>query len=288
MSLDAIVTPDGDGSTEPAVPASKAETRRGLRPGHGPARPGRRRRPAPRISAVGVIGELFVTAGVGVLLFLGWQLWINDYIVGTQAQQEAAEISQQWQKAAGGPAVVASAEPTDPADPVVTAVPANAQVYGTLIVPRFGADWQWPLAEGVGLSDVLNLRRIGHYPGTQMPGEVGNAVLAGHRTGWGSPFIDLNQLQIGDAIYVETEAGWYRYVFRSLEYVLPTGVGVLDAVPQMPGATPTDRILTLTSCNPLHSVSERLIAYSIFDAWYPRSGGAPAEIAGLVQASAAG
>jgi sortase A len=141
------------------------------------------------------------------------------------------------------------------------------------------------ITEGVGMYDSLN-KGIGHYIGTQMPGEVGNFALAGHRTGWGAPLGDIANLRVGDSIYVETEAGWYRYVFRSLTYVMPTGVDVLNPVPQVDGATPLDRIITLTSCNPKLTAAERFIAYGVFDTWYPRAGGAPAEIASLVQAGA--
>ena len=279
MSIERFIPAESPDAVAPSGPPSHAIAGEGA---------GRHRRPRARTSVVGVLGELLVTAGVLVLAFIGWQLWLNDLVVGTQAQEEAIAISQEWQKTAGGPVVVAEPERADPGEPVVMGAPGNAEVFGTLIVPRFGADWAWPLAGGVGLEDVLNVRRIGHYDGTQMPGEVGNMVLAAHRTGWGSPFVDANKLQIGDSIFVETEDGWYQYVVRSHEYVTPEGVGVLDPVPQMPGATATDRILTLTTCNPLYSVSERLIVYAVYETWYPRSGGAPAEIAGIVQASAAG
>ena len=121
-----------------------------------------------------------------------------------------------------------------------------------------------------------------------MPGAVGNVAIAGHRTTWGAPFTAINELQVGDSIYIETPDGWYKYIFRSLEFVQPTGVGVLDAVPQSPSTAPTDRLLTITSCNPKFSAAERFVAYSVFDTWYPRAGGAPAEIAGLTQAKAAG
>ena len=275
MSIERV---EAAGDPAPARSATAAHT-------PAPRGAGRRRRRRARTSVVGVLGELLVTAGVLVLAFIGWQLWINDLIVGNQAQEEAIAISQEWQKTAGGPVTVAAPTRADPGEPAVMAAPGNAQVFGTLIVPRFGSDWTWPLAEGVGLDDVLNVRHIGHYTGTQMPGEVGNMVLAAHRTGWGSPFIDINQLQLGDSVYIETPDGWYRYVFRSLEFVTPDGVGVLESVPQMPGAEATDRILTLTTCNPLHSVSERFIAYTVFDTWYPRSEGAPPEIAALVQAA---
>lgn len=236
-----------------------------------------------KVSVFGVLGELLITAGVVVMLFLGWQVWFNDMVLGTQQQQEAQELRLIWNK---GEAATHTAPPEeqrpDPGEPVVTAAPANAVNFGTLIVPRFGTDWIRPVAEGVGIEDVLNKRGIGHYPGTQMPGEIGNFAVAAHRTGWGSPFIDIDKLKLGDSLYVETEAGWYRYEYRSTEYVTPNGVGVLDPVPQMAGVAPTDRIITLTSCNPLHSVSERIIAYGVYDTWYPRSGGAPDEIAHLM------
>ncbi len=245
----------------------------------------RRERARRRSMVIGVIGEVLVTGGAVVVLFIGWQLWFNNLVLSNSQQVEAVELQQSWDKGEGVAAV--PLERADPGEPLVTAVPANAVNFGTLIVPRFGADYTRPIAEGIGLEDVLNKRGVGHYPGTQMPGEVGNFALAAHRTGWGSPFLDMNKLQLGDSIYIETEDGWYRYVFRSLEYVSPTGVGVLDPVPQQSGAIPTDRIITLTSCNPLNSVSERIIAYGVYDTWYPRAEGAPAEIAGLAQVEAA-
>lgn len=238
-----------------------------------------------RVSVIGILGELFITAGVLVLLFLGWQLWLNDLIVGKQQNQQASTLSQTWSK--GEAAAPAPPDHSDPGEPVVGTAPENAVQFANLIVPRFGADYERPIAEGVGTEDVLDVG-VGHYPGTEMPGGIGNVALAAHRTTYGAPFSNIADLQVGDSIYIETQDGWYRYEFRSLEYVPPTGVGVLDAVPQAPSATATDRILTMTSCNPKFSAAERFIAYSVFDTWYPRAGGAPPEIAGLVQASAAG
>ena len=115
-----------------------------------------------------------------------------------------------------------------------------------------------------------------------MPGEVGNFAIAAHRDGWGSAFIKINELQIGDPIYVETQDGWYTYRYRDTEYVTPYGVGVIDPVPQVEGATAVDRLITLTSCNPLYIASERIIAYGAFESWQPRSAGPPTEIASAV------
>lgn len=245
----------------------------------------RDRRRQQRVSIVGVAGELFITAGVVVLLFLGWQVWLNDIIVGGDQQNQAAELSQSWEKGSGtSSSTPAPPERPDPGAPIVDVAPGNAERFANLIIPRFGSDWSRPVAEGVGVTDVL-ADGIGHYPGTQMPGDVGNAAFAAHRTGWGAPFGDIANFQVGDSIYVETQAGWYRYVVRSLEYVMPTGVGVLDPVPQVAGASPTDRLITLTSCNPKLTAAERIIVYGVYDTWYPRDGGAPPEIAGVVTAS---
>jgi sortase A len=89
---------------------------------------------------------------------------------------------------------------------------------------------------------------------------------------------------VGDKIYIQTADGYYTYDFRGLEYVRPTGIGVIDPVPQSPGVAPTDRIMTMTSCNPMFSSSERIIGYAVFDSWQPASAGPPAEIAATVAA----
>jgi len=240
----------------------------------------RTRKRAPRVSVIGVLGELFITTGVIALLFLGWQVWLGNLIEGNTQTTEALQLSQSWRDDKAEMVTVPAGR-EDPGPPVVGVAPANAVQFANLIVPRFGADYVRPIAEGVGTRDVLRVG-VGHYPGTAMPGDVGNAAFAAHRTGLGSPFFDIDKLVVGDSIYVETEAGWYRYLVRGLEYVRPTGVGVLNPVPQYPDAQPTDRLLTLTSCNPIYTADERIILYAVYDTWYPRAEGAPEEIAALM------
>ena len=246
---------------------------------------GRRRRarvrPRRRVSFIGVLGELFITAGVLVLMFLGWQVWLGNLIDGNAQKDDSAALSQTWNK--GESPKTVTADRPDPGPPVVGTAPANAEQFGNMIIPRFGADYIRPIAEGIGVDDVLRYG-VGHYPGTSMPGAVGNAAFAAHRTGHGSPLFDIEKLQIGDHVFIETADGWYQYSIRSLEYVQPEGVGVLAPVPQAPGVQPTDRILTLTSCNPVYTASERIVVYGVYDTWYPRAAGAPAEIAALVAA----
>jgi sortase A len=241
-------------------------------------RQGKRR----RVSVVGVLGEIFISAGVVIMLYLGWALWFNDFIFGQSQGQVASELSDKWQTDfdAG-----AQPEPStgSPDDPVVMAVPKTNAPFATLIVPRLGADYHRPIAQGVG-TKVLNDAKLGmgHYAQSQLPGQIGNFALASHRSAYGGAFHIINQLVVGDSIFVETQDGWYRYIYRNTEYVRPSGVGVIFPVPQQLGIKPTERIITLTTCNPLYSSAERMVAYGVFDSWFPRADGPPAEIAGLV------
>ena len=246
-------------------------------------RRGRRAAPRRRVSVVGVLGELLITAGVLVGAFLGWQVWLGDIIVGNQVGAEAQAQSEEWGDDYADVPPSESGDPGLTIDPPVAVAPGNAEEFAVLIIPRFGGDYYREIAEGIGTRDVLNKGLIGHYPTTQMPGAAGNFALASHRSSGGGNFHDLHQLLVGDHIYVETEDGWYQYEFRNLEYVRPTGVGVLNPVPQVDGAAPTERYITLTTCNPFFSVAERLIAYGVYQQFYPRSGGVPAEIATNVQ-----
>ena len=242
----------------------------------------RERRP---VSVVGILGELLLTAGVLILLFLGWQLWWNDAIMAGQQSSAASDLSAKWteeDRAQRGDTPPPA--PADYGDPVVDATDyANAEPFAVMYVPRFGEDSQRNVAEGFGL-DVLNSfdLGVGHYPGTQMPGEVGNFAIASHRSAYGGGMHEIEQLQLGDAIYIQTRDGWYTYRFRDFEYVTPDTTDVLAPVPHHPELQPTDRIVTLTSCNPLFSTAERIIAYGVLESWQPTAAGPPAEIASIV------
>lgn len=241
----------------------------------------------PRVSVVGVMGELLITAGVVVMLFLGWYIWLDDIVSGTEQQIAAVEVQQEWQSEWERADAVTERPQVDPGEPVV-AEPAEAgEVFATLIVPRFGEDYVRKIAGGIDLATVLNNRQIGigHYLDTQMPGEMGNFAIAAHRTTYGAPFADIGELRVGDMLYVETADGWYEYAFRGLEYVWPTYVSVLEPVPREPEVAATDRFLTLTSCNPRFSSAERIIAYAVMENWYPRAGGPPAALSGIVEAA---
>jgi sortase A len=235
-------------------------------------------RPRRRVSVFGVAGELLVTAGVIALLFVAWQLWIGDAIIGARNNADGAALSRQW--AAGSSSPMRSGAPAvSTTDPVVLAEPADAQVFGVMHIPRFGSDYAVKIAGGVSRPRTLDPIGIGHYPGTPMPGAEGNVALAAHRTTFGKPFNLIATLHIGDAIVIETADGWYTYRFRTLEYVKPDAIAVIAPVPQQVGVAADGRYLTMTSCSPMYSRAERIIAYSSFESFTRRSAGAPASLA---------
>lgn len=237
------------------------------------------KRAHPRVTVTGVLGEVLITVGVVVLLFVVWQLWIGDLIAGAQNNDRGHSISEEWE-ALVPTAPTAAPDPTeDPEEIPVLPEAGDGEIFGVMHIPRFGSDYAVPMAGGVSRATTLDPIGIGHYPGTQMPGAVGNTAYAAHRTGYGgAPFYRIGELRVGDAIVIETEDGWYTYRFRNLEYVKPTAGAVLNEVPQDVSPPDGERYLTLTSCSPKHTIIERIVAYAAFDSFQPRADGPPATL----------
>lgn len=224
-----------------------------------------------------MLGEILLTLGVVVLLYVAWQIWIGDVIYGQTSRAEAQELSAQWAQSAP---VAPAPEPTaDPETQTVTYEPAavprdeDGVPWAIMRVPRWGSDYEIKIAGGVSKPRTLDRTWIGHYLDTEMPGEVGNFGLAAHRTTFGAPFARLPELRVGDPLVIETEAGWYVYRFRNLEYVRPDAYDVLADVPQAPEVAPGERYITLTSCSPKFSMTERIVGYGVFDSFLPRATG---------------
>lgn len=93
----------------------------------------------------------------------------------------------------------------------------------------------------------------GHYPSTPLPCENGNVGIAGHRTTYGKPFANLDQLVEGDTIILTTPIGSCTYEVSKKPFIIaPTNLDVI-------ADTPTTRELTLTTCHPKHSARQRLV-----------------------------
>ncbi|QAY64901.1 class E sortase [Xylanimonas allomyrinae] len=230
-------------------------------------------------AVVGVIGELFITAGVLLGLFVAWQLWWTDVI----ALREQAQVLQalDWDPP---PAPHATAAPPVERrdDPPVDPQPAFGEVFAQFYVPRWGADYVSPIAGGVDRREILDRLGIGHYPGTAMPGDLGNFAVAGHRTTFGRPFHRVAELEVGDALVVRTQTTWYVYRVTGTEIVWPWQVEVVSPVPGLQPGEPvpelTQRLMTMTACHPMYSARQRFVVHAEFDYWMPVSDGTPPEL----------
>jgi len=92
-----------------------------------------------------------------------------------------------------------------------------------------------------------------------MPGHEGTTAIAGHRTTYGAPFGDLDQLSPGDQIVLTTVQGRFVYKVTELKVVDPSDGSVLENVPDGNRAGHYLATVTLTTCNPKYSAAERLV-----------------------------
>lgn len=260
------------------------------------------------VRVIGVLGEVVLTLGVLLLLFVAWELWYTNLSADRQVNEVTHNIQQQFTEELGQEsglssekvaqiAAEAAAAPENPdsaevkkqslADrenygkPPKTSLSLQGQTFGIMYVPRFGAHWSRPITNGVG-QDVLNNLGVGHYQSTAMPGELGNFAVAAHRQTHGQAFWDMDKLRAGDRIYVQTNQGYYTYKWSSTDIVLPSQNQVLDPVPYQEGKAPTEAILTMTTCHPPYTTEKRMVAFSTLESWRPLDAGPPPEIARTV------
>jgi sortase A len=220
---------------------------------------------------VGAVGELLITAGAVLLLFVAWQLWWTDVEANRSQSATVEALAEDFQRPVPSP--TASPTSTTPISDLPTSV-APGQAFGILRIPRLGEEWARPVLEGIDPGTLQD--GIGHYPKTALPGAVGNVGLAGHRTTYGRPFHDIEQLRPGDKLVIETARGHTVYAVDRHAIVPPTATDVIAPVPQRPGASPTEAWLTLTTCHPKYSAEQRYIVFARLVGTYPRGTELPA------------
>jgi sortase A len=226
---------------------------------------------AVRLAAQGA-GELLMSAGFVLLLFVAWQLWWTD-VTSEQAQANTTvTLRQQWAK---NP----TQAPGALVDGRVKSVP-QGDAFALVRIPRFGKSYVKPIYQGIELS-ILD-KGVGHYDKSQMPGQIGNFAVAGHRVTYGKPFNQIATIQPGDAIVVETATTWFVYRAVRHTIVTPDHVEVVAAVPQHPKATPTEAWMTMTACHPEFSARERYVEFSKLEQTIPKvKGQIPLALAGV-------
>ena len=202
-----------------------------------------------------------LTIGVVLLLFAFYEAYWTNVESGQLQEEASADLEEQWR------------------NPRQKMEPELGEAFAQLYIPTFGSDYHFAIIEGTNEDDLL--RGPGRYVDSQMPGEMGNFAVAGHRVGKGAPFNDLGKLETCDDIVVETQTE--RITYRVLpidgeqvdcfngippEYshvvgrhiTTPGDVSVTNPVPES-DAAPNREILTLTTCHPQFSNAERMIVH---------------------------
>lgn len=209
---------------------------------------------------IGWTGEVLLTLGVLLLLFVAWQLWWTDVVANRDQAGIVSTLEDDFAR---------ERTPAPVGDDGIPEAIGKDGAFAIIRIPRFGEDYARPVIEGTE-RPVLALG-VGHYVGTAGPGQVGNFAVAGHRTTYGRPFHDVDKLRDGDRVVVETAATVYVYEVTSREIVRPRDVGVIAPVPDEPGAEPTQAMLTMTSCHPKYAATERFVVHGRLAETIPRA-----------------
>ena len=236
-------------------------------------------------------GQTLITAGVVVLLFVVYELWVTNIFAHEKQQKVHNALEKEW---ANGDDPLVTGKLDLPGGKQAT-IPTGTGI-ANLYIPRLGTDYHFTVVQGT--DDGSLEKGPGHYTGSALPGEVGNFAVAGHRVGKGEPFLNLDHLKPGDAVVVETKSDWYIYTVKGnvasgdlnnkgtdgipgREIVSPSDTDVIAPVPDHVGATPTEKLMTMTTCHPKFTASQRMIIYSTLARTVARSGDQlPKELAG--------
>ncbi len=210
----------------------------------------------------GVLGRIILGAGILILLFVAYQLWgtgiaeshsqsVLRQRLEAQLHHEATLPSTTTTTHAPSSSTTTTAGSGD--QPTVgpsIAAPDDGNPVGLMRIAKIGLDKV--IVQGTSTNDLR--QGPGHYPGTPLPGELGNAAIAGHRTTYGAPFYNLDALVPGDLIVITTVQGTFTYSVTGTVIVSPNDTSVVDdtAFPE----------LTLTTCNPRFSASQRLVVHA--------------------------
>ncbi|MDI3347214.1 class E sortase [Streptomyces albidoflavus] len=242
----------GGGDEPPERPRTRVEARRAERA----------RKPSAATVASRAVGELFITIGVLMLLFVTYQLWWTNVRAQQQADGAAHNLQQDWEQGKRKPGAFQA-----------------GQGFAILHIPKL--DVVVPVASGIDKQRVLDRGMAGHYAEgalkTALPSaKEGNFAVAGHRNTHGEPFRYINRLTPGDPIVVETQDTYYVYEMASiLPQTPPSNTAVIDPVPAGSGFTEPGRYLTLTTCTPEFTSTYRMIVWGKMVEERPRSKGKP-------------
>jgi sortase A len=138
----------------------------------------------------------------------------------------------------------------DPPARVIRREPLEGDAIARIEIPAIGVSEY--VVEGTDTGDLR--KGPGHYPETPLPGDPGTAAIAGHRTTYGAPFREIDDLERGQVIRVDMPDGRFVYRVEETKIVDDQDLSVLEPVGY--------RRLMLSACHPLYSAAERVIVFA--------------------------
>jgi sortase A len=205
-----------------------------------------------------VVGEVLVTGGVIVALFMAYMFWGTALHEGNAQRRFASELGSQWASPdtslalLGRPGHLALGRP-----------------FAFIRIPSFGPHWRFAIVQGTGLAQLA--LAPGHVPGTQRPGQLGNFAVAGHRVTAGNPFWSVPSMRAGELVFIDTVRGTYEYqVTGKPSWVSPGDTAMLAPEPGHPGQWPHRRLITLITCDPAWSGTSRVVVTGVLIKTMPR------------------
>ncbi len=211
-----------------------------------------------RYSALLVLGELMITAGFILGSYVAYELWVSNFTAQRSWTNSTTNLEDEFSAEFKN---YLAKNPIPPEQIELTKEPQPGEAFGLMYLPKL---WSSKKAVPIitGISDRDLTKGLGYYPGTALPGEVGNFAVAGHRATHGEPFADFPLLEVGDEVIIETLAGQYTYELIGDVKVMPEDVWVIGDRPNVPEvrALPEDaNLITLTTCDPRWSSEKRWI-----------------------------
>jgi len=189
-----------------------------------------------------VLGDVLITIGGVILLYIVYLLWWTDVVAHQAAQGDMCQLGREWARS------------------VAVQQPRPAQPFATLEIPAIRNPETWPVLDGVQQTELK--QGVGWYPTTQLPGQPGNFAVAAHRRTWGDIFRYLNEVKAGDTIVVRASNTVYTYrIVQDPIYLPPTAVEVLKPIPAHSGLTQPGSYITLTTCDPVYNATRRMAVF---------------------------
>jgi LPXTG-site transpeptidase (sortase) family protein len=198
--------------------------------------------------AVSFLGELLITAGLVLGLFVVYSLWWTNVVADRAAGEQADKVRDDWAHGRGGPGVL-----------------DTRNGIGFLHVPTMSKGEV--LVEKGTSNKILNDGVAGYYTdpvkaALPMSGKKGNFSLAAHRDGHGAKFHNIDKIAKGDPIVFETKDKWYVYkVYGVLPETSKYNVQVLSPVPKESGRKKPGHYITLTTCTPVYTSTYRYVVW---------------------------